>query len=76
MSRTLVFLSVNMGCAASAGKKEAIERSKQISQTLKMNDIQAKRQVKILLLGKLQKFLLMDSRPILLFCHTLGAYRV
>ena len=42
-----------MGCAASAEKKEAIERSKQISRTLKMDDIQAKRQVKILLLGKL-----------------------
>ena len=53
MSRTLVFLSVNMGCAASADKKEAIERSKQISRTLKMDYIQANREVKILLLGKL-----------------------
>ena len=44
-----------MGCAVSSIEKEAAERSKKIDQELRRDGEKASREVKLLLLGNIQK---------------------
>ena len=43
-----------MGCTMSADERAALERSKQIEKNLKEDGIQAAKDIKLLLLGKVQ----------------------
>ena len=45
-----------MGCAVSTDDKAAVERSKQIDKSLRADGEKAAREVKLLLLGKYNKF--------------------
>lgn len=47
---------VKMGCAMSSEERESQERSKQIDKNLKEDGLQAARDVKLLLLGKIELF--------------------
>lgn len=46
-----------MGCTMSADERAALERSKQIEKNLKEDGIQAAKDIKLLLLGKVLKIL-------------------
>uniref|UniRef100_A0A182J7V0 Uncharacterized protein n=1 Tax=Anopheles atroparvus TaxID=41427 RepID=A0A182J7V0_ANOAO len=51
-----------MGCTSSAEERAAVARSKQIERNLKEDGVQAAKDIKLLLLGKLPLFALLFAR--------------
>lgn len=56
-----------MGCTVSAEERAAIARTKQIDQTLKEESQRSKRDVKLLLLGRLMEIIIFWSEKTFLF---------